>query len=77
MSRGKLARNYDTACRQERMPENQLLPARVAADRTFSALPKGAMEPAAEVPNAAEPGVANDPQPVEDRLQVAGDGTAL
>ena len=37
----------------------------------------GAMEPAAEMPHAVEPGVANDSQPVEDRLQVAGDDTAL
>ena len=55
------------------MPENQRLPARAAADCTFSALPKGAMEPAAEMPHAIKPGVANDPQPVEDRL----DATAL
>ena len=37
----------------------------------------GAMEPAAEMPHAVEPRVANDSQPVEDRLQVAGNGTAL
>ena len=59
------------------MPENQRLPARVAADCTFSALPKAAMEPAAEMPRAVEPRVANDPRPVEDRWQVAGNDTAL
>ena len=36
-----------------------------------------AMEPAAEMPHAVEPGVANDPRPIEDRLQVAGNDTAL
>ena len=37
----------------------------------------GAKEPAAEMPDAVEPGVPNDPPSVEDRLQVAGNGTAL
>ena len=48
-------------------------PARSAADCPFSALPKAAiaLEPAAKMPHAVEPGVANDPQPVEDRSQVA------
>ena len=77
ISRWQRARNYENALRQEPMPENQRLRARAAADSTFSALPKGAMEPAAEIPRAVEPGVANDPRPVEDRLQVAGNGTAL
>ena len=59
------------------MRESQRFPARSAVDCTFSAPPKGAVEPAAEMPRAVEPGVANDPRPVEDRLQVAGNDTAL